>query len=82
MNYAQQKTASAHDLRRSFGSRWAGKAKPATLRLLVRHESIETTLKYYVEQDVEELGAALWQAWETNEQMRVPRSGRWATESK
>src|SRR5690606_34290384 len=48
VNKEQNKYASAHDLRRAFGTRWAGRVQPATLRELMRHASIETTLKYYV----------------------------------
>jgi len=48
VNRAEQKYASAHDLRRSFGTCWAQRVKPATLQLLMRHRSIETTLAYYV----------------------------------
>lgn len=42
------KYASAHDLRRSFGERWAQRVMPQVLRELMRHESIETTMKFYV----------------------------------
>ncbi len=56
------KFASAHDLRRSFGTRWASRVKPATLQLLMRHRSIETTLKYYVDQDADEIADELWRA--------------------
>jgi len=45
---AKRKFASAHDLRRSFGERWAARIMPQELMELMRHESIETTLKYYV----------------------------------
>jgi integrase len=55
------KFASAHDLRRSFGTRWAPKVKPITLQLLMRHRSIETTLKYYVAQDADEVADELWE---------------------
>ena len=41
------KYASAHDLRRTFGDRWAPKVVPQVLMQLMRHESIETTLRYY-----------------------------------
>lgn len=44
----RNKFATAHDLRRSFGERWAERVMPQTLMELMRHESIETTLKYYV----------------------------------
>lgn len=60
VNKAENKFATAHDLRRSFGTRWASRVKPATLQLLMRHRSIETTLKYYVEQDADEVADELW----------------------
>lgn len=40
--------ASAHDLRRAFGHRWAKKVMPMVLKELMRHESVTTTEKYYV----------------------------------
>ena len=36
--------------------------KPATLQLLVRHKSIETTLKYYVDQDADDVADELWRS--------------------
>lgn len=42
------KYASAHDLRRSFGDRWASRVQSLTLKTLMRHGSIETTERYYV----------------------------------
>lgn len=63
VNKADAKYASAHDLRRSFGTRWAGRVKPATLQLLMRHKSIETTLKYYVEQDTDDIADELWKSF-------------------
>lgn len=44
----KEKNASAHDLRRSFGLRWAQRVMPQVLMELMRHESIETTMLYYV----------------------------------
>lgn len=61
MNKTEGKFASAHDLRRCFGSRWARRIKPATLQLLMRHRSIETTLKYYVGLDADDVADELWQ---------------------
>ncbi len=58
------KYASAHDLRRSFGSRWAPRVMPQVLMELMRHESIETTLKYYVGQDAQRTADVLWAAHE------------------
>ncbi|NQU23571.1 MAG: site-specific integrase, partial [Candidatus Nealsonbacteria bacterium] len=60
------KHASCHDLRRSFATRWAPKVKPATLQLLMRHSSIETTLGYYVELDADELAEELWNDYSGN----------------
>lgn len=60
VNEAENKFATAHDLRRSFGTRWASRVKPATLQLLMRHKSIETTMKYYVSQDSDEIADELW----------------------
>lgn len=60
VNKADGKFASTHDLRRSFGTRWAPRVKPATLQLLMRHQSIDTTLKYYVSQDADDVVDELW----------------------
>lgn len=60
------KFASAHDLRRTFGSRWALRLKPAVLQQLMRHESIETTMGYYVELDSEDLADAIWAGYESS----------------
>ena len=62
VNKTEGKFATAHDLRRSFGTRWAPRVKPATLQKLMRHASIQTTLKYYVELDADEMAEELWQA--------------------
>ncbi len=54
------KYASAHDFRRSFGTRWANKVRPVTLKALMRHRAIETTLRYYVDQDADDVAEELW----------------------
>lgn len=74
VNKAEAKHASAHDLRRSFGTRWAPRVKPATLKLLMRHRSIETTLKYYVSQDADEVAEELWRDYQ-------PAKPKWARKS-
>ena len=51
------KYASAHDLRRSFGEWWSSKVMPATLMQLMRHESMETTMKFYVGRNAEKVAA-------------------------
>jgi integrase len=54
------KYASAHDLRRSFGTRWAKKVMPAVLQKLMRHADIATTMKYYVQIGADDVAAELW----------------------
>jgi len=60
VNSADGKYSSCHDLRRTFGTRWASRVKPATLMRLMRHESVETTMRYYVDLDADELADELW----------------------
>ena len=56
------KWASAHDLRRSFGDRWAQRVMPAVLKELLRHKSIETSMTYYVGRSAEQTGDVVWAA--------------------
>jgi len=56
------KFASAHDLRRSFGERWASRIMPQQLMELMRHESIETTMRFYVGRNAQKTAEALWAA--------------------
>jgi integrase len=56
------KFASAHDLRRSFGLRWASRVMPQVLMELMRHESIDTTMRYYVGRNAQSTAAVLWEA--------------------
>lgn len=68
------KHASAHDLRRSFGTRLAMKVRPVTLQALMRHASIETTLKYYVDLHCDDVGAELWRVTAVeNDPIDVPK---------
>lgn len=48
---AKGKCVSAHDLRRSFGSRWAMKVPPLALQKMMRHRTLQTTLRFYLELD-------------------------------
>ena len=57
---ATVKFASAHDLRRSFGERWASRLMPQVLKELMRHESIETTLNFYVGRNAQTTARAIW----------------------
>jgi integrase len=56
------KFASAHDLRRTFGTRWAAKLRPIALKTIMRHKDIRTTLSYYVDQEADDVGAEIWQS--------------------
>ena len=57
---SKQKFASFHDLRRSFGERWSQKVMPQVLMKLMRHESIDTTLRFYVGHDAEKIANQIW----------------------
>lgn len=59
------KPATAHDLRRSFGERWARRVMPQVLMELMRHESIETTLRYYVDKNAQRTSRLLREAYES-----------------
>jgi integrase len=60
VNKADGKFASAHDLRRAFGTRWAKRVMSAVLKRLMRHSSIATTMGYYVDLDAAEVADQLW----------------------
>ena len=60
---AKVKFASAHDLRRAFGARWAARIMPAQLMELMRHESIETTLRFYVGTNAQRTNDVIWDAY-------------------
>ena len=45
---ARGKFATAHDFRRTFASMWALQVEPIVLQQLMRHDSLETTMRYYV----------------------------------
>lgn len=55
--------ASAHDLRRSFRERWASKLMPKELMELLRRESIETTMRFYVGRNARRTASTLWEAY-------------------
>lgn len=64
--------ASAHDLRRSFGTRWAKRVLPPVLKALMRHTSIQTTMTFYVDQSAEEAADAAWTAAERAQTAPAP----------
>ncbi|NLX95923.1 MAG: site-specific integrase, partial [Rhodopirellula sp.] len=57
------KYASAHDLRRAFANRWAPRVKPVVLQKLMRHADIQTTMKHYVDLDIDDMADELWASW-------------------
>lgn len=54
--------ATAHDLRRSFATRWAAKVTPSVLQGLMRHASPATTAKFYSDLGGDPIAEAVWQA--------------------
>ena len=58
---SEAKTASAHDLRRSFAQRWAVRVSPQVLQQLMRHRDIATTMKYYADLDAETLATQIYE---------------------
>lgn len=56
----QAKSASVHNRRRAFGTRRATRVTLVILKQMMRHASIETTLKNYVEHDADSLAQQLW----------------------
>ena len=62
VNPKTKKCASAHDLRRAFGQRWATRVMPQILMQLMRHSDITTTMKYYVGSEAETTADVLWDA--------------------
>lgn len=56
------KYATAHDLRRTFGTRWARRVMPAVLQRLMRHASVQTSMQYYVDIQADDIAADLWKS--------------------
>lgn len=56
----KERFAGAHDLRRSFGERWAGRVQPHILKELMRHAAITTTMTYYVLADARRTSDEVW----------------------
>jgi integrase len=56
---AVDRHATCHDFRRSFGDRWSRELSVVDLKAMMRHKSIDTTMKYYVGRDVDSISARL-----------------------
>lgn len=59
-NEPRKSWAGAHCFRRAFGTRWSKRLRPQQLQELMRHESITTTMKFYVEDDIADVENAAW----------------------
>jgi integrase len=66
------KYVSAHDLRRSFGKRWAMRVPSVLLQKLMRHSSLETTLKYYVDLQADEIAEQLFTTYTVGSSVGTP----------
>ena len=54
------KFASAHDLRRSFGTRWSKVVSASELQDMMRHADYHTTQAYYVDHQAADLARNIW----------------------
>lgn len=68
------KFASAHDLRRAFGNRWAKRLAPAMLQKLMRHSHITTTMQHYVNLDADDIAAELWRGHDSGAIRNISRN--------
>ena|SRR5581483_4552547 len=59
----KKKYATAHDFRRAFGDRWALRVMPAVLMEMMRHQSIGTTMQFYVGRSAQVTADVIWQAY-------------------
>lgn len=65
------KFASAHDLRRAFGTRWSTRVMPDTLRQMMRHASISTTMAFYVGRTAEATGGIIHDAFSKSQNVNT-----------
>lgn len=66
--------ASAHDLRRSFGERWAQRLLPQVLMELMRHSEISTTLTFYTGKNADRTSDAVYAAFEASQAKQLAKS--------
>ncbi len=60
------KYASAHDLRRSFGTRWSKVVSASELQDMMRHADYHTTQAYYVDNKATDLARSIWRKAKAN----------------
>lgn len=70
------KFATAHDLRRSFGVRWSQRVLPPVLMELMRHESIQTTMTFYVGRNATTAADQAWDAVPAKTEVRPQARAR------
>jgi len=58
-NWKDLPNYTVHDLRRSFGSRYAKRLMPLELMKLMRHRDISTTLRYYINMEISDIAEKL-----------------------
>lgn len=73
------KYVSAHDLRRAFGDRWALRVMPPVLMQLMRHESIDTTMRFYVGRRVQATADVIWDAYKSVKKQEDDKKGSHVT---
>lgn len=66
------KYATAHDLRRSFGVRWSQRVLQPVLMELMRHESIQTTMQFYVGRNAVTAADQAWNAVPDKTEVQAP----------
>ena len=76
----REKYASAHDLRRAFGERWSIKVMPAVLKELMRHESIDTTMRFYVGTNAQRTNDAIWAAYQQEQDRLICNSSDFSSD--
>ena len=54
--------AGCHTLRRSFGTRWSKRVTPSILKRLMRHSSVVTTERFYIDHDINSVAEELQNA--------------------
>lgn len=69
-----EKFASAHDIRRSFATRYAARLGQWQLAALMRHKSPQTTKQFYVGEQAAALAATLWSGWQNGDTAEKPAS--------
>lgn len=57
-------SATAQQFRRTFGRRWAPKVRPHVLQVMMRHENLATTQKYYLGENAQDAADQMWAAYQ------------------